>query len=434
MDSTHEYQALAYQAALATGIGLLVGLEREWAQKEVGVRTFALTGLLGLITFLIAPSFTLAGLAGVLLLMVFLNLHSLTRDQSLELTTSLCLIVVYFLGAMVGKGQESTKWYFIAATSGIVVVLLLAWKLELRKFAGALRPEEIRSAVLLGLLSVVVSPMLRDAPVGPYGLFNPHKFWMTVVIIAGIGFLNYVLLRLYSDRGLYYAAVLGGLVNSTAAVAELAGQLRQRGTPLAKAVSILMLTNMSMFVRNGVILAIFAPVAIYHAAAPLAAMAVSTAIIARLKSETDETPAEPLKLTSPVSLIRVTKFGLLFLVLAVSGTLAQRFLGDVGFLAVSIAGGLVSSASTTATAAQLVGDGKIDPGTAAIATILTSIASAVVNMPLVQQQTKNSELTRRLTIATAATIAVGLVALGISEFAQYRSTPQSPTTAPISIG
>lgn len=419
IDSTREYQSLAYQAALATGIGLLVGLEREWAQKEVGVRTFALTGLLGLITFLIAPSFTLAGLAGVLLLMVFLNLHSLKRDQSLELTTSLCLIVVYFLGAMVGKGAENTKWFFIAATSGIVVVLLLAWKLELRKFAGALRPEEIRSAVLLGLLSVVISPMLRDEPIDPYGLFNPHKFWMTVVIIAGIGFLNYVLLRLYSDRGLYYAAVLGGLVNSTAAVAELAGQLRQRATPVAKAVSILMLTNMSMFVRNGVILAIFAPVAIYHAAAPLAAMAIATGIIARLKSEADPTPAEPLKLTSPVSLIRVTKFGLLFLALAVSGTLAQRYLGSVGFLAVSIAGGLVSSASTTATAAQLVTDGRIDPVTAAIATILTSIASAAVNMPLVQQQTRNRELTRRLAYATAATVAIGLTALGVSEMLQY---------------
>jgi uncharacterized membrane protein (DUF4010 family) len=417
IDSTRQYQALAYQAALATGIGLLVGLEREWAQKEIGVRTFALTGLLGLITFLIAPSFTLAGLAGVLLLMIFLNLQSLAKDQSLELTTALTLLVVYFLGAMVGKGQEDTKWYFISATSGIVVMMLLAWKLELRKFAGALRPEEIRSAVLLGLLSVVIAPLLKDAPVDPYSLFNPHRFWMTVVIIAGIGFLNYVLLRLYSDRGLYYAAVLGGLVNSTAAVAELAAQLRQRSMSTAKAVSILLLTNMSMFVRNGVILGIFAPIAVSHAAPSLAAMAFATDIIASYTvDETEDMPAEPLKLTSPVSLVRVTKFGLLFLALGVTGTLAQRWLGSVGFLAVSIAGGLVSSASTTATAAELVREGQIDPGTAAIATILTSVASAVVNMPLVQQQTKNHELTRRLTIATVVIIVVGLVAMGISEW------------------
>ena len=40
--------------------------------------------------------------------------------------------------------------------------MLLAWKVELEKFAGALRPEEIRSAVLLGLLSVVIYPLLPD--------------------------------------------------------------------------------------------------------------------------------------------------------------------------------------------------------------------------------------------------------------------------------
>lgn len=423
IDSTRQYQALAYQAALATGIGLLVGLEREWAQKEVGVRTFALTGLLGLITFLIAPSFTLAGLAGVLLLMTFLNLQSLAKDQSLELTTALTLLVVYFLGAMVGKGQEDTKWYFISATGGIVVMLLLAWKLELRKFAGALRPEEIRSAVLLGLLSVVISPMLRDATVDKWNLFNPHQFWMTVVIIAGIGFLNYVLLRLYSDRGLYYAAVLGGLVNSTAAVAELAGQLRQRATPVARAVSILLLTRMSMFVRNGVILAIFAPNSVGRAAAPLAAMAVATAIIARFNSEADTAPAEPLKLTSPVSLARVTKFGLMFLVLAVTCTIAQRKLGAPGFLVASMLGGLVSSASTTATAAQLVGSGQISPATAAFATILTSLASVVVQLPLVQQQTKNPDITKRLSFATVLIIGIGLAAMGVSEAIQRGGTP-----------
>ncbi|MDB5325881.1 MAG: magnesium transporter accessory protein [Phycisphaerales bacterium] len=419
IDSTREYQALAYQAALATGIGLLVGLEREWAQKEVGVRTFALTGLLGLITFLIAPSFTLAGLAGVLLLMTFLNLQSLAKDQSLELTTALTLLVVYFLGAMVGKGQEDTKWYFISATGGIVVMLLLAWKLELRKFAGALRPEEIRSAVLLGLLSVVISPMLVNTTIDRWQLFNPHQFWMTVVIIAGIGFLNYVLLRLYSDRGLYYAAVLGGLVNSTAAVAELAGQLRQRATPVARAVSILLLTRMSMFVRNGVILAIFAPNSVSRAAAPLGAMAVATAIIARFNSGADTTPAEPLKLTSPVSLARVTKFGLMFFALAVTCTLAQRWLGAPGFLAASLIGGLVSSASTTATAAQLVSSQQISPATAAFATILTSLASVVVQLPLVQQQTKNPEITKRLTVATVLIIGIGLAAMGASEFFQH---------------
>ena len=416
-DIALDYNDIAYKAALATGIGLLVGLEREWAQKEIGVRTFALAGLLGMLTSVIAPSFTLCGLAGILLLVAFLNVHSLLRDRSLEMTTSLCLIVVYFLGSMVGLNQ-----YFTAATSAIIVMMLLAWKLELRRFAGALRPEEIRSAVLLGLLSVVIFPLLPNHFIDKYELLNPHQFWVTVVVIAGIGFLNYVLLRLYSDRGLYYAAVLGGLGNSTAAVAELAVQLRHRRLPTPKAVSILLLTNMSMFVRNGVILAIFAPVAAPRAAIPLAAMALATIAFARSQGDArDPAAAEPLKLTSPVSLVRIGKFAVLFLILAVAGTLAQRTLGPVGFLAVSIAGGLVSSASTTAAAATMARHGNITPSLAGSAAVLASLASALINLPIVWRIIKNKPIVRRLTWEMSSSIAAGITAViidrifGISE-------------------
>ncbi len=37
---------IAFKVGLSAGIGLLVGLEREWSQKEIGVRTFAISGLL----------------------------------------------------------------------------------------------------------------------------------------------------------------------------------------------------------------------------------------------------------------------------------------------------------------------------------------------------------------------------------------------------
>jgi len=87
--------------------------------------------------------------------------------------------------------------------------------------------------------------------------------------------------------------------------------------------------------------------------------------------------------------------------------LAQRFLGGLGFLAVSLLGGMVSSASTTATAATLASAGKISPQIAGAATVLTSMASALVNLPLVFQQTRSRALTWRL-----ATITLMIVALG----------------------
>ncbi|MGN6369027.1 MAG: MgtC/SapB family protein [Phycisphaerae bacterium] len=401
------YQVIAFKSALSTGIGLLVGLEREWARKEIGVRTFATAGLLGMLTSLLSPEFVLGALVAVLLFVTLLNIHSLLKDRSLELTTSMCLVVVLFLGALVGLGH-----YFTASTAAIIVMLLLAWKLELERFAGALRPEEIRSAVLLGLLSVVVYPLLPDRFVDQWQVLNPRQYWITVVVIAGIGFVNYVLLRLYGNRGLLYAALLGGLVNSTAAVAELASMFKGREAESRRASAILLLTNVAMVIRNGVLLGIFAPAALASASGPLGLMAALAALFSWLRDGRQRASSTaPLQLSSPVSFRRVVKFSGLFLLIACIGTLAQRFFGGVGFLVVSILGGLVSSASTTASAATLVVTGKLDPTMAGIATVLTSVASSLVNLPIVYQQTHSKRLTSDLTIATFAIALAGIASV-----------------------
>lgn len=46
---------IAVKAAIALAIGLLVGFEREWSNKDIGVRTFAMTALLGLLGSLLGP-------------------------------------------------------------------------------------------------------------------------------------------------------------------------------------------------------------------------------------------------------------------------------------------------------------------------------------------------------------------------------------------
>jgi Domain of unknown function (DUF4010) len=65
--------------------------------------------------------------------------------------------------------------------------------------------------------------------------------------------------------------------------------------------------------------------------------------------KTSQAPPD-LKLEQPFSLKAALEFGVIFLVLSVAGVLAQRSLGVFGFYAVSIAGGLLSSASAVAAA------------------------------------------------------------------------------------
>jgi len=127
--------------------------------------------------------------------------------------------------------------------------MLLSLKPALTHFTGGLKVNEVRGAVLLGLLGFVIYPVLPNRFVDPWRLVNPREAWLTVIIIAALGFLNYVLLKVYSSRGLYYTAILGGLVNSTATIAELSGFFNGGKDKTGIAIVIDLLTVIAMFLR-----------------------------------------------------------------------------------------------------------------------------------------------------------------------------------------
>lgn len=402
---------VAAKLAVSLGIGLLVGIEREWSNKDLGARTFALTALLGAIATLFAPAMALISLAGVFLIVIFANARSLLVDRSLEATTSAALLVVYVLGALAGQGH-----LFTPVAAAILTTMLLAWKVELHRFAGGLQPAEIRSAVLLGLLGLVVYPILPNKFIDPWQLLNPRQAWITVIVIAGIGFVNYVLLKMYGTKGVYFSGFLGGFVNSSAAAVELARPLGASGASSGVAVAALLLTIVAMFARNLLILALFAPSAVPAAAGPLVAMFIVALIfVRRAHADGGETPTE-IHLESPVSLKRVLNFAALFVVIQIVSTLGERHLGRFGFLGVSVLGGLVSSASTSAASANMVGHGQIHAALAGQGVVLASLASALVNLPIINRNAKNPALSRRLTAITVVLVVVGIAVLALQEY------------------
>lgn len=398
---------IALKVAITLALGLLVGFEREWANKDVGVRTFAMAALLGLLGSLIGPAAILIGGTAVLILIVFANLRALQVDHKLEATTSAALALIFLLGILAGQGH-----IFTPVASAILVAGLLALKPQFRAFAGGLRQEEVRSAILLALLGFVVWPLLPDRHVDPWNLIQPREDWIIVIVIACLGFMNYVLLRLYGSRGVYLTATLGGLVNSTASAAELASTLSALNLA-SLTVPVVLITSVAMFLRNIVILAIFARAAIRTAALPLLAMsAVAGWWVYRDYQKADKLEQGPsLTLTSPLSLAKVLRLAFLFLAVQVLATLAQRHLGGTGFEVVCVLGGLVSSASTTAAAANLAMHGTVTPAQAGVAAFLTSLTSSLMNLPIVQRQKGTRPAMRELTISSALQIAVGIAVL-----------------------
>jgi len=403
---------IALKMAVSVGIGMLVGMEREWSNKDVGIRSFALVSLTGMLASTMGESVIVASLAGILLLIAAMNTRSILADRSLEITTSAALIANYLLGVLVGEGH-----IFTPVAGAVVMTMLLAWKTELSRFAGDLQPHEIRSAVLLGLIGFVIYPILPNHYVDPWRLFNPSDAWVSVIAIAGIGFVNYVLLRIYRTRGLYISAIFGGLVNSTATMAELGS--RVQGTALAgRTVVLSHLTTVAMFARNLILATLFSPLSLSATLVPVLAMTLVAGGFVWLDQKAEQQPAGTISLTSPIALGKVLKFGVVFIVIQIAGTLLTRVFGNSGMLAVSVIGGLVSSASTTAAAATMAMHGQITPSLAGSATVLASLASAVVNLPIVWRTTTDKAVFRRLLLQTSAIIAAGVLAVVVDRIYQ----------------
>jgi uncharacterized membrane protein (DUF4010 family) len=399
--------------AVAIGIGMLAGMEREWSNKDVGIRTFAIVALLGMLASLIGQSVAIAALIGVFLLIAAMNARSILDHRSLEITTSAALILNYLLGVLVGLGH-----IFTPVAGAIVMTMLLAWKTELSRFAGGLQPAEIRSAVLLGLIGFVIYPVLPNRYVDPWQLFNPSDAWISVIAIAGIGFVNYVFLRIYSTRGLYLGALFGGLVNSSATVAELGTRLQETGM-VNRTTTLVLLTTIAMFARNLILATIFSPRSLTATLVPLLAMTLVAGFWVWRDRRIEESVPGTLTLTSPIALTKVLWFGMVFIFIQVVGTLLTRYFGSGGMLATGVFGGLVSSASTTAAAATMAMHGKITAALAGSATVLTSLASAAVNLPIVWRTTKDKAVTKALTIKMAAVIGTGIAAVALDRVSQF---------------
>jgi uncharacterized membrane protein (DUF4010 family) len=413
---------VAEKIAAAAAIGLLIGLEREWAHKEAGVRSFAIAALLGTVAWLIAPSLAIAEVLVVVVIIVLVNIFKMRSGETLEETTSLALAVTNVLGIVVGTGN-----FFAAFACAILIAALLSWKTEFIEFTSKLSVSEIRGTLLMAFITAVVYPLLPNSYIDPWHIINPRAIWLTVIIVSALNFVNYVLLRQFGMKGMRYSAILGGLVNS-AATSILLGQELKNSEDFATALpSDFMLADLAMIFRNGALVVIFSLAAGIQASLDtliaLGPMVLAAAIISlinlllsrRKAQELSEKP--PLK--SPLALRSVLQFGLLFFLLTVFGGVAQRFLGAFGFLIVVVVGALASAAASAVLIGGHVSSHMIQAQAAAIAIYLATVAGLVENVVILYSVARDHKLCIRLGLYSLLIILVGgaattlLVVLGL---------------------
>ncbi|MCC7252957.1 DUF4010 domain-containing protein, partial [Hyphomicrobium sp.] len=218
-----DQQELFLRLAVALAIGLLVGLERGWQTREdtdrqraAGLRTFALTGLLGgicgLISAVSSPVVLAAGLVaytGALLAFSFLEA---TAEKNFSATSVVAGILTFVLGAYATLGNKT-----VAVAAAVAMAILLALRDPLHSWVRNLTWVEMRSALMLLAMTFLLLPILPNRTVDPWNVLNPAEIWLLAILIATISFTGYIAVRVLGDRkGIAVAAIAGGLASSTA--------------------------------------------------------------------------------------------------------------------------------------------------------------------------------------------------------------------------
>lgn len=408
---------LLTRLGLALALGFLIGVERGWrergageGERAAGIRTFALIGLLGGVWAALADvsgPIPLAAAFAVFAAGIALYLwREAEREGDFGATTFVAALLTFALGAYAVIGNMT-----VAAAGAVVVTALLAAKRWLHKWLETLTWEELRATVVLLAMTFVALPVLPNRGFGPFEALNPYALWLMTIAIAGVSFIGYVAVKLVGRRyGSLIAGVAGGVVSSTAATIDFARKAKAVPSDMRLQLAGALAASVTMFLRVGVIAALFGPTLLFHLAWPLLAAAAMSAAIAFAFGRMDgggAGEAEAGVYRNPFELKWVLRFAaLLAVVLVVSKALVNAY-GGGGAIVLAAATGLADVDAITLSVTQLPA-GSISTSDAELA-ILVAVAANSLSKSGIALAIGGPRFGLRYGGATLAALAVGAV-------------------------
>jgi uncharacterized membrane protein (DUF4010 family) len=417
LSSSHageDLSQLFQKCAVSVLVGALVGLEREYAhgQKEqlfAGVRTFPLISLFGFVAALLAAHIStwifVAALLGFASLVIASYIF-VARTGDIGATTEIAALLVFLFGALI-------YWDYIAlaVALAVVVTLFLSMRVTLHTIVGKMVAEDIYATLKFAIITVIVLPLLPDRTFGPLDVLNPRHIWYMVILIAGISFAGYVLVKIFgSQKGIQITGLLGGMVSSTAVTLSFSRKSREAERLSRNFAAAIILASTIMYPR--VLLEIVAvnqslaqkmllPIAL------LVVAGVTVSLFLWLRSRGEQ--VEEVKLKNPFELSSAIKFGLVFALILFVSKAAQVYLGSSGIYGASALAGLTDVDAVTLSMANLA-KSTISESVAATAILLAIISNTLVKGGITIAL--GSAALRRYTLPGFALVAVvGIAAL-----------------------
>jgi uncharacterized membrane protein (DUF4010 family) len=380
-----------YKFGVALVIGLLIGLQREYAyEKEdnrqdveeslfAGARTFALMALFGCTAAFIGEISGSFWAAIILMLMMgamimLAYVIDAGRGQP-GMTTEVAALMTIMIGAV-------CYWdhLVIATALGVVTMTLLTLKVQTQWLARNLSREDLYATLKFAIITVIVLPVLPQNGYGPtpFNILVPYNIWLMVVLITGMSFFGYLLMKFVGpSKGVGLTGILGGIISSTALTVTFAQRSRD-SQALAGAFALGILAAWGiMFLRVMVIVGILNLSLLSLVWLPMTvALLVSLAICIYLAvSRKMEQRTEQDEFKTPFKLPPAFTFAILYALILLAVNAARIYFGDTGVYFSSIISGLVDVDAITVSMSQLSARNSLGPEVASRAIVLAAAAN-----------------------------------------------------------
>ena len=348
--------------AVALGIGLLVGVERERRKGQgpsrsfAGIRTFAVTSLTGAIGFIVGGTLLLAtATAGVAILTA--AAYRLVDENDPGLTTEVALILTVLLGGL------SMQQPALAGGLAVTVAVLLAARSPLHRFVrSALTDEELQDGLVFAGATLVVLPLVPDRSFGPFGALNPHSIWILVILIMTISAAGYLAIRTVGARfGLPIAGFASGFISSTATIGAMGARAAGTSVQLEAAVAGATLSTVATIVQMAIVLGVVSLATLRNLLLPLecagaAAVAYGALFTIRAfqqRADVDQQRGRAFSLTTALG------FALTLAIILIASAALREWLGETGVILATALAGFVDTHAAAISAASLVATGKL---------------------------------------------------------------------------
>jgi uncharacterized membrane protein (DUF4010 family) len=307
--------------------------------------------------------------------------HIFTAAERPGITTEIAAFLSFLFGGLV--------WWDLTALAGaltVVTVLLLATKKPLEGLSRQIAQEDIAAALQFGVITLIILPVLPDRTFGPLNVINPHTIWLMVVLIAGINFVGYVLIKIFGARqGIGLAGLLGGIASSTAVTLGFSRHSSKEprlapefalGIVVACAIMFIRILVEAFAVNREVGRILMIPIASAGASGLVlcAGVWLFRRRTAQKKFETEQVSAK-----NPFELWPAIWFGLLFGCILFIAKAGEVYFGTAGVYVSSILTGLADVDPITLSLSNLAKD-SISPTVAARGITLAALSNTAVKM------------------------------------------------------